>query len=111
MSEKAKFGDGYVTEVDDEWEDKYDVSVKIISIEGKCDQGHEVGQEWIVGDQTVEGIGLGAWGHIHDRLSVLKLGGTFPWERRRPTPDKHVVRVACPDIRNPVVFEVRRVQK
>ncbi len=110
MSEK-KFKDGIVTPVDDEWEDRYDVSVKVLSAEGHCDQGHKVGDEWIVKGKTPGGICLGAWGHIHNRLSVLMLGGTFPWERRRQTPDKNVIRVACPDMRNPVVFALRRLPK
>ena len=84
----------------------YDVSVKVISQEGKCDLNHKVGEEWIITDRTPGGLCLGAAQVIYPEARVLKFGGAFPW-----TPDKDVVRVACPDIENPVLFEVRRIRK
>ena len=32
------------------------VSVKVVSQQGRCTYGHKVGDEWVVGDKTPEGL-------------------------------------------------------
>ncbi|MFC1891325.1 TIGR04076 family protein [Thermodesulfobacteriota bacterium] len=86
----------------------YDVSVKVISVDGTCEQGHEVGDEWIIkDDKTPGGICGGAFCSIFPEARVLSFGGTYPWAK--DDPDVH--RVACMDAKNPVVFELRRLHK
>ena len=86
--------------------DRYDIAVKVISQNGTCSRRHKVGDEWIVGDETLEGICLYAFDAISPQLQVLKFGGSFPWS---DNPDTG--KVACPDPDNPVVFELRRLRK
>ena len=83
-----------------------DVSVKIVSQEGTCAGGHKIGDEWIIkDDKTPGGICSGAFCAIFPEVRVLSFGGIFPWAK--DDPDAH--RVACPDARNPVIFELRRL--
>jgi len=84
----------------------YEVSVKVISQKGTCAQEHKVGEEWVIGSKTPEGICCGAFNAMYPNARVLRFGGVFPW-----TTDPDVVTVACPDAKNPVVFELRRLQE
>ena len=84
----------------------YDVLVKVISQQGLCGSGHKVGDEWVIGDKTPEGICLSAFDSIFSNIQVLKFGGTFPWENNHD-----VATIACPDAENPVVFELTRLRK
>ena len=84
----------------------YDIAVKVISQKGTCGAGHKVGDEWVIGSKTPEGICLSAFNVLLSNARVLRFGGSFPWEN-----DPDVTTVACPDAQNPVVFELRRLQK
>ncbi|MFC1873454.1 TIGR04076 family protein [Chloroflexota bacterium] len=84
----------------------HDVSVKVISQEGTCFAGHKVGDEWVVTHSSPGGLCLTAFNAILSFAQVLMYGGSFPWE-----PDPDVTTVACPDAKNPVVFELRRLLK
>ncbi len=86
--------------------ESYKVLVKIVSKLGHCDNGHKVGDEWIVGDKTPEGICLSAFDSLSSSIQVFMFGGSFPWE---DNPD--VVTIACPDAENQVVFELRRLKE
>ena len=84
----------------------YDVVVKVISQKGTCALEHKVGDEWVIGHKTPEGICLSAFNALYPAAWVLMFGGAFPWET-----DPDVCTVACPDAQNPVVFELRRLRK
>ena len=84
----------------------YDVIVKVVSQKGTCGAEHKVGDEWVVGSKTPEGICMGAFEVVYPSARVLRFGGSFPWSSE---PD--VATVACPDAKNPVVFELRRLRK
>jgi uncharacterized repeat protein (TIGR04076 family) len=87
-------------------EGKFEVRVKVISQKGRCSVGHKVGDEWVTGGKTPEGICLNAFGMLLPNIRTLMFGGSFPWE-----PDKDVTTICCPDVHNPVVFEIRRIGK
>jgi len=84
----------------------HDVAVKVISQSGTCAHGHKVGDEWVIGSETPEGICLGAFNALYPGVWVLRFGGALPWET-----DPDVTTVSCPDAQNPVVFELRRLRK
>ena len=85
----------------------YDVSIKVISQKGTCGHGHKVDDEWVIkDDKTPEGICLGAFSSIYPEARVLSFGGSCPWSQ-----DPDVAQLACPDAKNPVVFELRRLRK
>ena len=86
--------------------DRYDVAVKVVSQEGTCAREHKVGDEWVIGKKTPEGICLAAFDVLYSNARVLMFGGSFPWET-----DPDVNTVACPDAKNPIVFELRRLRK
>ena len=86
--------------------ESYDVAVKVISQKGNCGAEHKVGDEWIIRRKTPEGICLSALMAIYPSLRVLRFGGVMPWQTE---PD--VTQVICPDIENPVIFELRRLRE
>lgn len=86
--------------------ERYEVLVRVVSQKGTCVQEHKVGDEWVIGRKTPEGICLSAFDALFPNARVLMFGGVFPWET-----DPDVSTVACPDAKNPVVFELRRLPK
>ncbi len=86
--------------------ESYDVAVKVVSQKGTCFNKHKVGDEWIIKGKTPEGICLSAFNSLFLSSQILRFGGAFPWESN---PD--VTTAACPDLENPVVFELRRLRK
>ena len=86
--------------------ERYEVRVRVLSQTGTCNLSHEVGDKWIISGQTPEGMCLAAFHTIYPCLRVLMFGGSHPWET-----DPEVATIACPDAKNPVVFELRRLRK
>ena len=84
----------------------YDVLVKVISQKGTCAAEHKVGDEWVIGSKSPEGLCLSALHSMFMQARVLRFGGTFPWSE-----DPDTATMACPDAENPVVFELRRIRK
>ncbi|MFC2005916.1 TIGR04076 family protein [Chloroflexota bacterium] len=84
----------------------YDVVAKVISQKGTCAAEHKVGDQWVIGSKTPEGMCLSAFNAMFPSLRVLRFGGSFPWSS-----DPDVATAACPDAQNPVVFELRRIRK
>lgn len=78
------------------------LTAKVISQKGVCVCGHNVGDEFILGDTTPAGLCSWAFNAIFPFANVLQFGGSFPWEKER-----NKALIACPDPENPVVFEVR----
>lgn len=85
--------------------ESYNVSIKVISQKGTCEAGHKVGDQWLVGEKTPEGMCIFAFSSLLPCITPLMYGGAFPWEK---DPDRTTA--ACPDSENPVVFELRRVR-
>jgi uncharacterized repeat protein (TIGR04076 family) len=83
----------------------YKVRVKVVSQKGSCEAGHKVGDEWLVGEKTPEGLCIFAFSALMPFITPLMYGGSFPWEK-----DPDMTTVACPDGQNPVVFELRRLR-
>ncbi|MDP7420687.1 MAG: TIGR04076 family protein [bacterium] len=81
------------------------VTVKDVMGSGKTSCGYRVGNTWTVtGHETIEGFCGWAFAAMLPFLTVLRFGGSFPWE-----PDEDTALVCCPDPHNPVVFELRRL--
>ena len=87
--------------------EEYNIAVKVISQKGHCAAGHKVGDEWVIkDDMTPGGICLGAFHALFPELWALMFGGSFPW-----SDDPDTVQATCPDWKNPVTFELRRLKK
>lgn len=81
------------------------IQATVISVGGHCAQGHKVGQSWVMEGTTPAGICLSGLASLLPRLTALRFGAEFPWAE-----DKDTAVVACPDAKNPVVFELRRIK-
>ena len=86
----------------------YKIGIKVVSQEGFCSAGHKVDDEWLVkgrGDGfRTPNMCMFAFATIYQSILLLMYGGSFPWE-----PDPDIVLAPCPDPRNPVVFELKRL--
>ena len=85
--------------------DQYEIAIKVISQKGTCAHEHKVGDEWVL-SKTPGGMCPIAFNALFPDARVLMFGGTLPWE-----PDPDFTTLACPDAKNPVVFELRRLRK
>jgi uncharacterized repeat protein (TIGR04076 family) len=83
-----------------------DIKVTVESVGGKCSLNHKMGEEFIFkGGIAPAGLCTEAMLTIIPVARTLMFGGTHFWEK-----DPNVISVCCPDPKNPVVFEVRRVK-
>jgi len=85
--------------------DWFQVKAKVVSQKGHCEAGHKIGDEFLIGNHTPDGLCVWAFYALFPFVSALQAGGAFPWEN-----DKDVTTVACPDAGNPVIFELRRAK-
>ncbi|MGI6357759.1 MAG: TIGR04076 family protein [Bacillota bacterium] len=74
------------------------VKVTVKSCNGTCSQGHRVGDEWTVCNQTVGGICFSAFCSLLPWIQMLRFDGRPEWD----------VDVACPDPDNQVVFRLTK---
>lgn len=79
------------------------VIAKVLSQKGECSAGHKVGDEFIIGQNTPQGMCSWAFCALFPFATVLQAGSSLPWEAQ----DGKAM-VACPDPENPLVFELRR---
>ena len=87
----------------------YQISIKIVSQNGTCLGGHKVGDEWLMKGRadkwkTPAGICMFAYDVLSPCIQMMMFGGSYPWSY-----DPDVWRAPCPDPRNPVIFELRRL--
>jgi uncharacterized repeat protein (TIGR04076 family) len=81
----------------------FDVIAEVISQKGICEAQHKVGDRFVIAEETPPNMCSWAFYCLFPFAEVLRLGGSFPWEKEQDN-----TRVACPDPANPVVFELRR---
>ena len=77
------------------------VGVKVVYKRGTCVYGHEVGDEWVVGNTTPAGICNAAYIALYPFIRVYQLGGRYEFPR-----GSGVARMCCPDAWNQVIFEL-----
>lgn len=80
------------------------IQIKVISQKGTCVCGHKEGDTFLCTSGTPSGLCLSAFAALLPAIQVLRMGGVHPWEA-----DGDAVSFCCPDYKNPVVFEVRRL--
>ena len=80
------------------------IIARVISQKGECEAGHKVGDEFVIGQTTPDGMCSWAFHTLFPFAEPLQFGATFPWEK-----DPSKAKVACPDADNPVIFELRKV--
>ena len=83
---------------------EYKIIARVIKQEGHCAAGHQVGDEVIFDDLTIQGqICIHALYSFLPKVFAMRYDAQFPWLE-----DPDVATHACPDAWNPVVFEIRR---
>ena len=87
----------------------YPICIKIVSKEGTCLGGHNVGDEWLMkgrkdGWKTPSGICMFAYDVLSPCIQMMMFGGYYPW-----TSNPDVWQAPCPDPKNRVIFELRRL--
>lgn len=86
----------------------YPVEIEVTDIlgDGVCPYGHKIGDKFLVtGPGVVEGLCGWAYNTLFPFISVLRLGGEFPWEE-----DTETAEVSCPDPETTVIFALRRAE-
>ena len=87
----------------------YEIVVRVVSVDGTCEFGHQVGDSIRFNGETIEGrICLHALYSFLPKVFAMRYGATFPWLE---ADSRDAAMHACPDAANPVVFEVRRIPK
>ena len=79
------------------------IVARVVSKKGNCEAGHDVGDEFVIGQKTPSAMCSWAFHALFPFAEVLEFGGSFPWEA-----DSGTATVACPDPDNPVVFKLMR---
>ena len=84
----------------------YRIVVRVLSAADDCSFGHEPGDQVVFDGETISGrICLHALYSFLPKVFAMRYGAEFPW-----LDDRDTAMHACPDARNPVVFEIRRVR-
>jgi uncharacterized repeat protein (TIGR04076 family) len=82
------------------------IEVTVKEQKGKCAFGHKIGDRIIFDGKSVEGdICYSALLVLLPKVYALRYGVEFPWAK-----DKDVLCNACPDAKNPVIFEMKRIK-
>lgn len=86
----------------------YPVAIKVLSQEGKCRRKHYVGEEWLITGKSPGGICMSALAAMMPIIAAVRYTGeAVPWTKDDPD----TATAACPDARNPVVFEIKRIRE
>jgi uncharacterized repeat protein (TIGR04076 family) len=82
------------------------VILRVVSQKGVCQINHKPGDEIIISESGIEGkICLHALYSILPKAFAVLYGAKFPWLK-----DDQLPRHACPDCKNPVIFEIERIE-
>lgn len=81
----------------------YKVTATIIKQEGHCDACHKVGDSFVIGDKTPNGLCAHAYQAIFPFAMGYRYDANYRWDE-----NPHKTTLACPDPDNPVVFELTR---
>jgi uncharacterized repeat protein (TIGR04076 family) len=82
-----------------------EVTAKVVSVKGTCEQNHQAGDVVRFTVDGVEGrICIHALYSLMPKVFAMMFNAEFPWAAN---PD--VLTHPCPDAANPVVFELTRV--
>lgn len=82
----------------------FKVIATIVSQQGYCAAGHQVGDRFEIGDLTPCGFCAHAYQAIFPFAMGMQYGACYPWDQE---PDHTTL--ACPDPDNPVHIELRRI--
>jgi uncharacterized repeat protein (TIGR04076 family) len=83
------------------------IVARVIRQEGHCAAGHQVGDEVVFDGLSVQGrVCIHALYSFLPKVVAMRYDAEFPW-----LDDQTAATHACPDAWNPVVFEIRKLDK
>lgn len=75
------------------------VKVTVINQKGHCSLGHQVGDTWVIENETPAGICFSAFCSLLPWVQMLRFDGKTSWN----------VDIACPDGENPTIFRLEKM--
>ena len=82
------------------------VKIKVVSQKGFCHLNHKAGDEIIISENGIKGdVCIHALYSILPKAFAIMYGASFPWIKEGENPTH-----ACPDGKNPVIFELERIE-
>ena len=82
------------------------VKLKVVYQKGFCHLNHKPGDEIIISENGIKGdVCIHALYSILPKAFAIMYGASFPWLKEGENP-----RHACPDGKNPVIFELERIE-
>jgi uncharacterized repeat protein (TIGR04076 family) len=83
---------------------RHDVRITLIAQKKACPNGHKIGDQFMVGRRTPEGMCLAAFGSLLPFITTLRFGGEFPW-----SDDPDAGEFCCPDPDVVNTFRLERI--
>jgi len=77
-------------------------SAQVVSVKGRCNAGHQAGQELTINCWETGGMCGFFYHQIFHNLSVFQFGGAFPW-----APEGELT-LECPDKENLVTIKLSK---
>jgi uncharacterized repeat protein (TIGR04076 family) len=81
------------------------VTATILSVKGKCNAGHRVGESFHISCYNPDGLCGFFYHDLFPALSVFQFGGSYPWW------SGDTIEVQCPDAMNLVVMKLERSER
>jgi len=86
---------------------QYKLQITVKEVKGICELGHKVGDVIEFNGPFQKGfLCPQAYAALQPFIYVMRFGGEVPWER-----DKNKASFCCSDHRNPVIFEIERLER
>ena len=83
----------------------YKVTATILSVKGKCNAGHTVGENFEISCHNTNGLCGYFYHYIFPSLSTFQFGGLYPWWKG------DIIELRCPDPDNEVVIRLEREKR
>ncbi|WP_438434944.1 TIGR04076 family protein [Gorillibacterium sp. sgz500922] len=83
----------------------YEFEVKVTGVKGHCRAGHKEGEVLKVSTLNAGPLCGTAYHAIFPMMLALNMGAKLPWD-----PEGNTVYSACPDVRNQMSMEIRRIE-
>lgn len=83
----------------------HSITATVISIKGKCNAGHKIGDRFNIGCHDTGGLCGYFYHDLFPKLSVMQFGGRYPWWDENQT----VFEYECQDKKNLVTLRLEIV--
>ncbi|MEK3875638.1 TIGR04076 family protein [Paenibacillus sp. FSL H8-0122] len=82
----------------------YEFELKVTGVKGHCRAGHKEGDIMKVSPLNAGNLCGTAFHAVFPMLLALNMDAKLPWD-----PEGNIVHSACPDMRNQMTMEIRRI--